>query len=283
MLITDYKDCSTAGVRSLDNQLIAEMKRLKPGILSCFDNERIILGAGAHDCLQTPAVKALHRAVEKRGQQLIVNSAYRTIAQQFVLRNHYEHRRCGITAAADVGKSNHNGALAIDIEDAQDWRKYLEAEGWDWIGSFDPMHFDYRGAGCIDIRPLSVKAFQSLWNLNHPEDKISEDGYWGPGTKSRLLKTPVTGFAKTHVPALPQPQESSKLKREPITPMRQGATGDAVKRLQHALCAHGFDVPCDGIYGYKTSQAVSKFQKQQGIVADGICGVMTIEELGFKN
>lgn len=67
MFITDYKDCSTAGVRPLDVQLIAEMKRLKPGILSCFDNDCIILGAGAHDCLQTPAVKALHRAVKNEG------------------------------------------------------------------------------------------------------------------------------------------------------------------------------------------------------------------------
>lgn len=282
--IADYRDCSTAGVRGLDLQLIAEMKRLQPDVLCAFDNNMIELGPGAHDSLQTPAVKALQRAVQKRGVTLKVNSAYRTIAQQFVLRNHYENGRCGITAAADVGKSNHNGALAIDVEDNAGWRSYLESEGWDWIGSFDQMHFDYEGGGTVDIRPLSVRAFQSLWNLNHPEDKIAEDGAWGPGTKARLLKTPVTGFPKTYVTASNQPSNNS-------TPtdtiniqfgtMREGATGEPVKRLQHALNAQGFTVAVDGNFGPGTTTVVKAFQTHLGIAPDGVVGKMTLEALGL--
>ncbi|HBE20282.1 MAG TPA: peptidoglycan-binding protein [Cyanobacteria bacterium UBA11149] len=286
--IADYRDCSTAGVRELDLQLIAEMNRLQPGVLSGFDNSLIVLGPGAHDSLQTAAAKALQRAVAKRGVKLQINSAYRTIAQQFVLRNHFENGRCGIPAAADVGKSNHNGALAIDIEDYGGWRSYLESEGWDWIGSFDAVHFDYRGSGTIDIRSLSVKAFQSLWNLNNPEDKIAEDGSWGPATRARLMKTPVTGFAKTYVSGSniatgystknPDSNDSINIK---FDTMREGAKGEQVKRLQEALKARGFAIAVDGIFGSNTTAAVKAFQNQAGIGVDGVVGVMTLEALGL--
>lgn len=283
--IADYRDCSTAGVRGLDLQLIAEMNRLQPGVLSSFDNSLIALGAGAHDSLQVAAMKALQRAVQKRGVKLQVNSAYRTIAQQFVLRNHFENNRCGITAAADVGKSNHNGALAIDIEDNVGWRSYLESEGWDWIGSFDEVHFDYRGSGTMDIRPLSVRAFQSLWNLNNPEDKIVEDGVWGPGTRARLLKTPVTGFAKTYVTSSDRGTDNSTDISDTIdiqfSTMREGATGAQVKRLQEALNARGFTIAVDGNFGPDTTAAVKAFQNHAGIGADGVVGVMTLEALGL--
>lgn len=286
--IADYRDCSTAGVRELDLQLIAEMNRLQPGVFSSFDNSLIALGAGAHDSLQAAAAKALQRAVQKRGVKLQVNSAYRTIAQQFVLRNHFENGRCGITAAADVGKSNHNGALAIDIEDYLGWRSYLESEGWDWIGSFDQVHFDYRGSGTMDIRPLSVRAFQSLWNLNHPEDNIAEDGVWGPGTKARLLKTPVTGFPKTYVTSSDRSTDNSTDTTDTtdaidiqFSTMREGATGEQVKRLQYALNARGFTIAVDGNFGPDTTAAVKAFQNHAGIGADGVVGVMTLEALGL--
>ena len=290
--IADYRDCDTAGLRALDLQLIAEIKRLQPGVLSTFDNEMIVLGGGAHDSLQPPAVKALHRAVQKRGVTLHVNSAYRTIAQQFVLRNQLEHGRCGRTLVADVGKSNHNGGMGIDIQDHVGWRRYLEAEEWDWLGSRDDVHFDYRGGGTIDIRPLSVRAFQSLWNLNHPEDKITEDGAYGPGTKQRLLKTPVSGFAKTHVPDAGKPANATLAQDKPsdnsddtislkFGTMREGATGEQVKRLQYALNAQGFTVTVDSQFGASTAQAVKEFQKKEGIAADGVAGTMTLEALGL--
>ena len=48
----------------------------------------------------------------------------------------------------------------------------------------------------LDQRENSVLAFQKLWNLNNPNDKIAEDGQYGPNTEKRLQKSPIEGFAK---------------------------------------------------------------------------------------
>ena len=58
------------------------------------------------------------------------------------------------------------------------------------------MHFDYTGAGAEDLRGADIQAFQRLWNRNHPEDPISEDGAWGPATEARMKAAPAAGFAK---------------------------------------------------------------------------------------
>lgn len=197
----------------------------------------------------------------------------RTQKQQFISTNSRNNYHL---------QSNHNSALAINIEDQEEWRPYLEEQGWDWIGSFDQMHFDYHGSDAADIRPLSVRAFQSLWNLNHPEDQIAEDGVWGAGTKARLLQTPVAGFAKTYVSSQAQPSfPSTDTISIKFGTMRQGATGEQVKRLQYALNAHGFEVTVDGNFGASTTEAVKAFQKQVRIGADGVVGTMTLEALGL--
>ena len=41
-----------------------------------------------------------------------------------------------------------------------------------------------------------MTAFQRLWNRNHPGDKISVDGDYGPQTAARLKAAPAKGFAK---------------------------------------------------------------------------------------
>jgi Carboxypeptidase regulatory-like domain len=67
-------------------------------------------------------------------------------------------------------------------------------QGFRWLGSSDVVHFDYTGAGAVDIRPLAVKAFQRLWNRNNPGDRIAEDGAWGPSTAARMDRAPAAGF-----------------------------------------------------------------------------------------
>ncbi|MCA1663750.1 MAG: hypothetical protein LC659_05705, partial [Myxococcales bacterium] len=47
-----------------------------------------------------------------------------------------------------------------------------------------------------DLRAESVLAFQKLWNLNNPADKIAEDGAYGPMTGAKIAASPATGFAK---------------------------------------------------------------------------------------
>ena len=58
-----------------------------------------------------------------------------------------------------------------------------------------------------------------------------------------------------------------------------GARGDAVRRIQHALRMWGYNVDADGIYGDKTETAVRHIQLSHGLTVDGKTGKKTKEVL----
>lgn len=69
-------------------------------------------------------------------------------------------------------------------------------------------------------------------------------------------------------------------------PLRQGESSDGVRLLQEALVDLGHEMPrseevdqFDGIYGPETTATVRDFQKKHGLVADGIAGAHTLEEM----
>lgn len=64
-----------------------------------------------------------------------------------------------------------------------------------------------------------------------------------------------------------------------MTTLRYGSRGDEVKRLQTLLNA-GLKV--DGIFGVNTLNAVKAFQKETGLVVDGIVGPKTWAKLGIE-
>ncbi|NOU29091.1 MAG: hypothetical protein HOO96_14410, partial [Polyangiaceae bacterium] len=156
----------------------------------------IALGSAVFPYLQSPAVTAMVAAQKARGTTLSINSALRTLPQQYMLYRWYQTGRCGISLAAKPGTSNHESALALDVQDNAGWRSAMTGKSFRWLGASDPVHYDYVGAGAVDLRGLSVKAFQRLWNRNNPTDKITEDGSYGPSTEARLAKAPIGGFAK---------------------------------------------------------------------------------------
>lgn len=60
---------------------------------------------------------------------------------------------------------------------------------------------------------------------------------------------------------------------EPPPPtLREGSSGETVKRLQVALNANGASLNVDGDFGPATKAALKKFQADRGLVSDGICG-----------
>lgn len=61
-----------------------------------------------------------------------------------------------------------------------------------------------------------------------------------------------------------------------------GSTGSEVKSVQNKLASLGYyKGSVDGIYGTQTKQAVTSFQRNCGITADGICGRQTLLYLGL--
>ncbi|MEM7604842.1 MAG: carboxypeptidase regulatory-like domain-containing protein [Myxococcota bacterium] len=184
--IAARRRCSTAGVEGLSAQLSEAQACIRPGAFVRFaPHPNITLTSNrVHPFAQASAVQAIHRAAERRS--LTINSAYRTVADQYVL-----FRGGACAAAASPGRSNHQGGRAIDVQNYSSARSVLESEGCAWLGAGDPVHFDCPGS---DQRSDSVLAFQRLWNLNHPEDPIAEDSDYGPQTDARLRQSPAGGF-----------------------------------------------------------------------------------------
>jgi peptidoglycan hydrolase-like protein with peptidoglycan-binding domain len=66
--------------------------------------------------------------------------------------------------------------------------------------------------------------------------------------------------------------------------LQYGDSGPKVMVLQQRLTLLSFyDGVLDGKYGYKTYQAVKKFQESAGLQADGIAGPKTLEKLGYAD
>lgn len=59
-----------------------------------------------------------------------------------------------------------------------------------------------------------------------------------------------------------------------------GSQGDEVRAIQQKLADLGYGVKVDGVYGSVTKNAVTAFQKANGLTADGIAGQKTLAALG---
>jgi hypothetical protein len=186
--------CSTAVVIGLSRQIADEVSCEHPGGLVPFpESDTIALTSSAVlPYLEQDAAADLTEVAASNPVQ--VNSAFRTIAQQYLLYRWYLAGSCGITAAATVGNSNHESGRAIDLENWSERVSAMAANGWAHDVPGDDVHFDHTASP--DIRGEDVTAFQTLWNRNHPEDLIGVDGDYGPQTEARLRQAPATGFAQ---------------------------------------------------------------------------------------
>ena len=61
-----------------------------------------------------------------------------------------------------------------------------------------------------------------------------------------------------------------------------GSRGTEVRNIQTRLKSWGYySYTVDGIYGWRTAEAVKKFQRKHGLVADGIAGPRTLQKIGL--
>jgi len=190
-----YSTCSTSVVLGLSIQVADEVQCVAPGTLVPFEErDGIVFSSSAVvPYLAQDARDDLYAAAASYGGELRVNSAFRTVVQQFLLYKWYQLGRCGITAAATPGRSNHESGRAIDFGNYGALSSVLPAYGWaQTVLPSDPVHFDHLDSP--DLRGYDVLAFQRLWNRNNPGDRIDEDGVYGPQTEARLAMSPPGGF-----------------------------------------------------------------------------------------
>ncbi len=183
--------CSTAPLRGLSIQIAEEIRCIAPdALIPLAETSRIKFQSGAVlPYLSAETSAALRDAAALETMQ--VNSGLRSVAQQYVLKKWQQTGRCGITAAASPGRSNHETGRALDLANSASARPEMRLEGFTTIRN-DPPHFDHLSSP--DLRSVNVEAFQRLWNRNHPDDTISEDGIYGNDTAERLARSPAGGF-----------------------------------------------------------------------------------------
>ena len=196
----DAGSCNTAGLRPLNEQILTILlarvnTEEETSLVSCDDIPLLnVVGPSAITLLQPAARDSLAHVIETKNEQMNLRHAFRTVAQQLVLKEWVG--QCGITSARKPGTSDHERGLAIDIDDNATWRSALINNGWHWAGPNDKGHFNFVGD---DVNPNvlteAVRAFQILWNQNNPDELIDEDGVYGEQqTGPALRKSPIEGF-----------------------------------------------------------------------------------------
>jgi peptidoglycan hydrolase-like protein with peptidoglycan-binding domain len=95
------------------------------------------------------------------------------------------------------------------------------------------------------------------------------------GTPVAILSTGVAGAATTTTSATAH--VTIVARKWPV--VRPGALGERVVAIQYLLRAHRFYVPVTGYYGRLTANAVVRFQRSRGLLADAIVGPVTWSRL----
>lgn len=192
------RSCSTASVEGLSRQIIDQARCINPNAYVPLPRrQNLSYGSHVFPYLEVSARDHLLRALDThRNGTMTVNSALRTVAQQYLVWRWSANKRCGVQLATAPGESNHESGLALDIVEQARWRRALEEQDFHWLGAIDRVHFDYKGSSVLPHRNMDVRAFQRLWNRNHANDTIAEDGQFNPvlsANSSQVLTPPCDG------------------------------------------------------------------------------------------
>ena len=117
--------------------------------------------------------------------------------------------------------------------------------------------------GCVAESRFRGKSIRGGWNRVGLWNKVRYEG----------CETPATGGHRWF--ALCSASSCSAV-------LRKGDRGEAVKEMQEALMARGYDLGrwgADGIFGKQTLNAVKAFQRDCGLKTDGIAGPLTFGKL----
>lgn len=149
----------------------------------------------------------------------------------------------------------------------------------------------FTGGGATSMWNGSVNWKEKGTRANLPEDRLccifwqaadgktmNHIGFYYKGSMihcSGTVKKEKLSARVTHW-AIPKGLDGSTPSDLPT--LRRGSSGEYVTLLQTKLIQLGYDLSpygADGKYGAKTENAVKAFQKDHGLVADGICGAKT--------
>jgi hypothetical protein len=191
------ESCSTDSVEGLSKQIIEQARCIRPNAFVPLPSRKnLVVSSNVFPYLELEARNGLVRALDANpSKRMTLNSALRTVAQQYLVSRWGAGKRCGVQLATQPGQSNHEIGAAVDIAEPNQWKSALEAQQFRWLGASDRVHFDFRGTSARSKTATDVLAFQMLWNRNNPKDPIAADGRYSASTEQRLKKAPPGGFA----------------------------------------------------------------------------------------
>ncbi len=117
----------------------------------------------------------------------------------------------------------------------------------------------------------AVKEFQRRNGLH-------VDGVAGENTLKLLYGSAVAAKATAKPTTAPASDGTAT-----VQPLKTGDSGAQVRAMQARLVELGYLKTADGVYGPATYNAVVAFQKKNGLTADGVAGVMTLNRLNSAN
>ena len=122
----------------------------------------------------------------------------------------------------------------------------------------------------------AVKEFQR-------RNGLTVDGVAGEKTLSKIYTSGSSVGAATVRPTATPAGSTSESTQIQATVLKKGDSGAEVRALQSRLVALGYLTSADGIYGIATYNAVAAFQRKNGLTADGVAGLMTLNRLNSEN
>ncbi len=166
-----------------------------------------------------------------------------------------------------AGRSNHLVGHAIDMNLILDGQLFNS----DRLGNFSSL-------------PAAIKNFISSirndpklrWGGDFNDPVHIDDGLNIHNPNTWDAKFPII---QQQLAELTQPQNSGAPGQrllQLIDPLMQG---EDVKAIQNALIKKGFNLTADGLFGPQTDEAVTAFQRSQGLTDDGIVGQQTRQAL----
>jgi len=176
----------------LSPQLVRAINCVQPGTLGDLpDGNWQMLDPRRPALLDARAIDDLVAATREREPPLVIRWAYRDVALQHLF---YLWTLDGCDYAARPGQSNHQDGLAVDLDRPGEWRDAMRRHGWEDNLPNDRPHFDYVRAEDLGLGPLSLVAFQALWNLNVPDRALALSGIYDAATAEALSDSPLRGF-----------------------------------------------------------------------------------------
>ncbi|MFD4949089.1 peptidoglycan-binding protein [Streptomyces sp. NPDC058239] len=175
-----------------------------------------------------------------------------------------------------IGHSEAPGNDHTDPGPYWDWTRYMQLVGGETGGgnNGDGLSFTAYATQRSGSTGAQVKAVQQL---------LSEQGYvvgavdgsFGQATQNAVMAYQAN-HGLTADGVVGDRTWTALLSAGATTTLKQGDSGDGVKRLQRSLTAAlGSTVSIDGSFGQATVTAVRSYQASRGLTADGIVGANT--------